>query len=186
LDLTTNLISTLPSTLSNLTDLKSLNLSRNGLTGSVPTLLSSLSHLERLDLSYNNMSGPLPVFFASFASMRSLSVASNSLSGTLPAVLGLLLPVDGGAVLPFQQGGGMNFTLNYFSLPPPAALAVACAGTYMLYPHPSRRCGRWHCIPGVAFPPRLSSQRTRRTRKHSARLLPNGRTSKRRPCPFSM
>ncbi|MED6143049.1 hypothetical protein PIB30_003332 [Stylosanthes scabra] len=46
----------------NLSDLKTLNLSENNLTGSIPSSLVTLSQLESLDLSYNNLSGEIPKF----------------------------------------------------------------------------------------------------------------------------
>ena len=51
---------TIPSRMSSLVQLESLDLSRNYLSGEIPSGLASLTFLAVLDLSYNYLSGPVP------------------------------------------------------------------------------------------------------------------------------
>ncbi|XP_041026887.1 LRR receptor-like serine/threonine-protein kinase GSO2 [Juglans microcarpa x Juglans regia] len=50
----------IPETIGNLNALESLDLSRNGISGSIPDSLSSLHFLSYLNLSFNNLSGKIP------------------------------------------------------------------------------------------------------------------------------
>nr|XP_034908160.1 receptor-like protein 15 [Populus alba] len=49
-----------PTEFGNLSEILSLNLSHNNLTGSIPATFSNLKHIESLDLSYNNLNGAIP------------------------------------------------------------------------------------------------------------------------------
>ena len=49
----------IPAEIGNLTNLRYLNLSSNGLTGPIPAPFNNLTNLK-LDLSYNNLTGPIP------------------------------------------------------------------------------------------------------------------------------
>ncbi|GJM95582.1 hypothetical protein PR202_ga12342 [Eleusine coracana subsp. coracana] len=50
----------IPSSLRNLKSLKTLNISRNNLSGPIPGFLANLQSLQQLDLSYNNLQGEIP------------------------------------------------------------------------------------------------------------------------------
>ncbi|KAM6586396.1 hypothetical protein CsatA_009001 [Cannabis sativa] len=63
-----------------MTDLESLDLSRNRLCGHIPTRLSSLSFLSHLNLSYNNLSGQIPIG-TQLQSMDASSFVGNKLFG---------------------------------------------------------------------------------------------------------
>ena len=77
----------IPAELGNLSNLKSLNLSSNELTG-IPGELGNLSNLESLDLSDNRLTG-LPGELGSLSNLESLYLSSNELTG-IPGELGNL------------------------------------------------------------------------------------------------
>jgi len=55
-----NLIDSIPTELSNLTDLNNINLSDNGLTGEIPSSINDLSQLQNINFSDNNLDGTIP------------------------------------------------------------------------------------------------------------------------------
>ncbi|CDY49567.1 BnaA10g12630D [Brassica napus] len=80
-----------------------LNLSSSGLTGTIAAAIQNLTQLETMDLSNNNLTGGLPDFLGN---MKSLSVIGNNLSGSIPQALqreGLKLLVEGNPKLCFSD-----------------------------------------------------------------------------------
>ncbi|RDY08822.1 putative LRR receptor-like serine/threonine-protein kinase, partial [Mucuna pruriens] len=85
-----SIVSAIPSTLANLTNLTALYLSDNNLTGNVPQSFGQLFALSVLDLSRNSLSGSIPSSFAFLANLSSLDMSANSLSGAIPPGIGTL------------------------------------------------------------------------------------------------
>ncbi|KAK1324371.1 hypothetical protein QJS10_CPA01g00597 [Acorus calamus] len=92
----------LPSVISKLHHLQTINLSGNSIHGSIPTSLGSIASLQILDLSYNLLNGSIPESLGQLTSLRILNLNGNFLSGKVPSTLG-------GRPL---HGASFNFTGN--------------------------------------------------------------------------
>jgi len=91
LDLSYNqLVGTLPSSIGHLVSLQRLNLTSNSLTGSLPSTLGNLANLSVLKLGYNSFSGTLPSLLGKLSHLTYLALNNNGLTGSLPASLGNL------------------------------------------------------------------------------------------------
>ncbi|XP_073125893.1 receptor-like protein 4 isoform X2 [Henckelia pumila] len=92
----------LPSDISRLQHLQSINLSGNGITGPIPASLGTITSMETVDLSFNFFDGSIPENLGRLTSLRLLNLNSNSLKGKVPDTLaGRLL-----------HGASFNFTDN--------------------------------------------------------------------------
>ena|GEM_PF-2703274 len=78
-----NLIGSLPSSLSGLTSLQSLNLANNQLSGTIPTAYAALTGLQIWNIEDNQLSGVCPSYLNSFNYLQYLNFANNNLSGIL-------------------------------------------------------------------------------------------------------
>ena len=78
-----NLVGTLPDELGDLTELTTLYLWGNGLSGPIPDL-SGLTGLTTLSLSSNQLTGSIPASLGSLTSLHTLHLWGNQLSGTIP------------------------------------------------------------------------------------------------------
>ncbi|GMI75418.1 receptor-like kinase 1 [Hibiscus trionum] len=65
-------------------NLRNLYLQGNRLSGEIPEFLFGLHALVRLNLGGNNFSGEIPVGFSNLTRLRTLLLDSNSLSGSVP------------------------------------------------------------------------------------------------------
>ncbi|TYI30201.1 hypothetical protein ES332_A05G369000v1 [Gossypium tomentosum] len=84
------LVGPLPSSLSNLTSLRTLNLSHNLFHGLFQLEFSKLSHLRHIDLRNNSINGTLPVSLSHCLNLKTLRLQGNKFSGNLPPQLGNL------------------------------------------------------------------------------------------------
>lgn len=79
----------LPSELSLLASLQTLDLSNNRLAGRVPAEIGNLTALSRLDLSSNSFNGSLPTSIAALPNLAGvLNLSFNSFSGEIPPEYG--------------------------------------------------------------------------------------------------
>ncbi|PKA46685.1 Putative leucine-rich repeat receptor-like serine/threonine-protein kinase [Apostasia shenzhenica] len=78
----------LPSDISNLKHLQSINLSGNSIQGNIPSSVGTISGLQTLDLSYNEFNGSIPESLGQLKSLQILNLNGNLLSGRVPANLG--------------------------------------------------------------------------------------------------
>jgi Leucine-rich repeat (LRR) protein len=85
-----NLTGSLPASLSDLTELKVLELSFNKLTGEIPITIGALKNLEVLALNGNYLRGTIPNSISSLTRLKQLHLSSNELSGNLPSEINRL------------------------------------------------------------------------------------------------
>ncbi|XP_074325499.1 putative inactive receptor kinase At1g48480 [Apium graveolens] len=77
-------------TIGNLSDLRTLSLRKNSLSGKLPEDLGSCTELQRLILEENNFSSEIPVSLFNLNKLIRLSLSNNSLSGEISAELNKL------------------------------------------------------------------------------------------------
>jgi Leucine-rich repeat (LRR) protein len=81
----------LPADMSNLANLRNLDLSNNPrVRGTLPTLYAGLSFLQTLDVSGCSISGTLPAEYAALQQLQVFRAANTSITGQLPGSWGLL------------------------------------------------------------------------------------------------
>lgn len=85
----------IPPAIGKLTELRTLNLEDNELTGELPHELANLSKLEVLDVGdwwagHNNLTGRIPPELGDLSNLRILDLSGNSFEGTIPPELGNL------------------------------------------------------------------------------------------------
>lgn len=91
LDLRTNkLIGTLPSSLGNLSALRSLALANNQLSGSIPASIGNLTALTKLELNNNKLTGSIPASIGNLTALNQLALQTNQLTGSIPTSIGNL------------------------------------------------------------------------------------------------
>ncbi|KAL4346325.1 hypothetical protein GQ457_17G004530 [Hibiscus cannabinus] len=73
-----------PSSISNLIELKRLDVSRNQITGTIPASLGQLVKLEWLDVSINRLTGKIPTSLMGIKSMTHANFRANRLCGEIP------------------------------------------------------------------------------------------------------
>jgi len=89
LDVSRNDLSgTFPESLSELTNLHSLNVADNRFSGTIPALLGSLENLNMLELSYNKFTGTIPTELVLLRKLETLRLQFNGISGTLKTEFG--------------------------------------------------------------------------------------------------
>ncbi|KAJ6418633.1 hypothetical protein OIU84_001909 [Salix udensis] len=74
----------LPQDLASCKSLKNLYLQGNLFSGEIPDFLFSLKELVKLNLGENNFTGNISTGFGNFIRLRTLFLEDNSLSGSLP------------------------------------------------------------------------------------------------------
>ncbi|PRQ58027.1 putative non-specific serine/threonine protein kinase [Rosa chinensis] len=85
IDLSSNrLTGEIPSEITHLVGLVSLNLSRNNLSGKIPLEIGKLKSLDSLDLSRNKIGGRIPTSLARIDRLTYMNLSYNNLSGEIP------------------------------------------------------------------------------------------------------
>ncbi|MFZ2359435.1 MAG: hypothetical protein WA040_08815 [Anaerolineae bacterium] len=84
----------LPPELADLTELKVLWLTSNGLTGEIPAEIGDLTHLLSLNLNGSLFNGPIPTTLGNLTNLEGLFLYRNQLTGPIPRELGKLVNLD--------------------------------------------------------------------------------------------
>ena len=85
---------TIPTSISALTGLTTLDLHHNSITGTLPSEMSTLTGLTVLRLRNNSITGTLPSELSGLTSLVNLPLWSNSITGTLPSELSGLTALE--------------------------------------------------------------------------------------------
>lgn len=97
---TNNLTGSINTSMSLLTELKSLNLKQNKLSGTIPNTLGDIATLEALQLQENDLggttglTGSIPITGTNFPALRILRLNKNSLTGGIPVGLGQTTTIE--------------------------------------------------------------------------------------------
>ncbi len=86
-----NLTGKIPSSISKLKGLKTLDLQINKLSGSIPASLTQLTALTDLRLYSNQLTGSIPENIGNLTNLTFITLARNNLSGSVPASIGNLI-----------------------------------------------------------------------------------------------
>jgi Leucine-rich repeat (LRR) protein len=79
-----NLSGEIPDEVTNLQGLQSLNFSYNLLIGSIPENIGTMGSLESIDFSMNQLSGQIPSSMSSLTFLSHLNLSNNNLTGKIP------------------------------------------------------------------------------------------------------
>ncbi|RYR62588.1 hypothetical protein Ahy_A04g020295 [Arachis hypogaea] len=80
----------IPTTLSQIPNLKTLDLAQNKLIGEIPRLLYWNEVLQYLDVRGNNLTGTIPDSIGNCTSFEILDISYNQISGEIPYNIGFL------------------------------------------------------------------------------------------------
>lgn len=108
-------------TLGKLSQLTSLNLSRNAFSGTVPDDLGDFAGLLAMDLSHNSLTGPVPSSVGKLQTLLQLRLAGNQLDGAVPEQVADLLQLQ-----------ELDLSGNRLSGPIPAAIANLASSLVLL------------------------------------------------------
>ena len=81
----------IPSSLFNVSSLRTMILRGNSLTGGLPSdICDNLPQIEAIEVSYNQLSGSIPSSLSSCRKLQMLSLSYNVFSGQIPEGIGML------------------------------------------------------------------------------------------------
>ncbi|KAJ6769997.1 hypothetical protein OIU79_020784 [Salix purpurea] len=110
----------IPSNFGDLISLKNVSLGSNSLSGAIPDSISAIPDLAHVDLSSNQLNGTIPKFFAEMKNLRYLNLANNEFHGVLPFNLTFMKRL---AVI--KVGGNSNLCYNHTILSSKLKLGIA-------------------------------------------------------------
>jgi len=119
LNITDNGLTYLPPIIGILSDIESINLAENIITGTIPSTIGNLTNLKYLNLADNNINGPIPNEIATLPNLETLNIEKNNFDeippqlGNLSSLTTLNIRYNNIASLPVEIGNLTNLkTLN--------------------------------------------------------------------------
>lgn len=106
-----NLNGILPVNLSDLSELKELDLTNNNIHGEIPDSFKSLSNLTELKLQRNDLGGFLPQWLGALSNLKILDLSGNRFEGSIPSSLGNLYNISSLDLSHNALSNGMPLTL---------------------------------------------------------------------------
>ncbi|KAH7846547.1 hypothetical protein Vadar_015220 [Vaccinium darrowii] len=103
---------TLPSSISNLSELSFLSLSKNQFHGPIPNLIGSLWNLRDVFLYVNHLSGTIPPSIGNLTRLTHLRLHDNEFSGSVPAEIGKLSSLVLLTLFQNNLGGRLPLEMN--------------------------------------------------------------------------
>lgn len=103
---------TIPETIGNLSQLVSLNLLNNSLSGTIPATICNLTKLTELELSQNQLTGSIPTDIGNLNQLTYFQFAKNQLTGNLPASISNLKKITSLSVESNQLSGVIASDIN--------------------------------------------------------------------------
>jgi hypothetical protein len=113
LKLSSIVITSIPYSLSKLTELEVLELSNTGIRGTMPFVLTILVSLRVLNVGSNYLSGSISVDIGNLINLRVLNLENNALSGQIPESLKELVLLE---ELYLANNDGLSGTISYLPL----------------------------------------------------------------------
>ncbi|KAE9594525.1 hypothetical protein Lal_00001140 [Lupinus albus] len=121
LNLSSNSLSgEIPASIGDLISLKFLSLASNSFSGSIPDSISAISGLVHMDLSSNQLNGTIPKFISQMKNLKHLNLANNNLHGILPFNQSFIQRLE-----VFNVGGNSNLCYNHSVLSSKLKLGVS-------------------------------------------------------------
>ncbi|WP_299214252.1 hypothetical protein, partial [uncultured Dokdonia sp.] len=93
----TNVTGTLPTSMGSMTNLNTLNITRafaGGLSGPIPASFANLTNLTWLSFSGHDLTGAIPSFIGNFSNLQTLNLGSNEFTGSIPPSIGNLSSLE--------------------------------------------------------------------------------------------
>jgi hypothetical protein len=106
-------ITSIPFSLSKVSELEILDLSNSGISGNMPFVSTILVSLRVLNLGSNSLSGPISLDIGNLINLRVLNLENNALSGKVPESLKELVLLE---ELYLANNDGLSGTISYLPL----------------------------------------------------------------------
>ncbi|CAL0301306.1 unnamed protein product [Lupinus luteus] len=126
LNLSSNSLSgEIPPSIGDLISLKFLSLASNSFSGSIPDSISAVPGLVHMDLSSNQLNGTIPKFISQMKNLKHLNLANNNLHGVLPFNQSFMQRLE-----VFNVGGNSNLCYNHSALSSKLKLGISPCDKY--------------------------------------------------------
>jgi Leucine-rich repeat (LRR) protein len=130
LQLTDNDLTSLPSELFRLSNLQSLYLNYNQITGRIPSGISLMTSLEELFLDQNRFTGQIPAAVGVLTNLKTLALDGNDIGGTLPPEINTMASLE---VLSIQRDVEANASQGMIQPDPTGSSVTGIQGPLLSF-----------------------------------------------------